>query len=174
MGHKQRLEILQHGGDDALSCFAREYLAHAPNFPFRPPCDRAVDAVEGLHGIVMWREGRFQAQCLICAPNTIIPPHAHPNVDSYEVHIDGGVDFFVGERRVIPLRVLGRRQGDSSAWYGWAVRVRPGVVHRAEVGPHGGAFLSIQHWPEGIPMSSVGHDWAGATMGPRHSAQVAP
>jgi hypothetical protein len=158
---------------DDLSRFAEWYLTDPTNLPVKIPADRAIHAVEGLHGVVLYRAGRFQVQLLVCAPNVKIPPHAHPNVDSYEVSLDGGIDFVIAGRRTIPLKVLARRMGGVSAWSGFAVRVRPGVVHWANVGPEGGAFMSIQHWPEGMDMSSVGHDWDGeATMGPKHSEDL--
>lgn len=174
MGDRPKLEVLGHKpAEDDLAWFAEWYLAHAPNLPIQIPADRAIDTVEGLHGIVLYREGRFQVQMLICAPNVKIPPHTHPNVDSYEVSLDGGIDFIIDGRRTIPLKVLDRRAGDASAWRGFAVRVRPGVLHWANVGSQGGAFLSIQYWPHGLEMTSVGHDWDGAaTMGPKHSKEL--
>ena len=135
--------------------------------------DNAIHFVEGLHTTVLWREGRFQVEMVTCAPGTKIPPHSHPNVDSFEVNLNGGVDFFIDGRRTIPLSVLNRRNGDHCQWYGLAVRVLPGVQHWAEFGPNGGTFLSVQHWPEGIPMTAVGFDWDGEmTMGDRHSSRI--
>lgn len=107
----------------------------------------------------------------VCPPNTHIPPHRHPTVDSYEVHLTPSVDFLVAGRRTIPLRALTRRDGNSSAFYGMAVRVRPGVEHEAFIGPEGGAFLSIQEWTAAEP-TSVGNDWQGETMGPIHRSRV--
>lgn len=167
------IEVLQRTkATDELSVFARDYLSGGDRLPFRPPVDAGIQTVEGVHGLVIWREGRFQVQLFICAPNVVIPCHSHPNVDSYEVVTDGLVDFVIDGERVVHTEGLKRRKGDHSAWFGIAARVRPGAKHGGFVGPNGGSFMSIQHWPEGIPMSSVGHDWVGETMGPRHDAEV--
>lgn len=160
---RPRMEVLGNKppGDD-LARFATWYLSGKPNLPMRPPAGKVVHFVDGVHtkaqSLVIWREGRFQVEQVACEPGLVIPPHSHPNVDSFEVHLNGGVDFVIEGRRPIPRSLLGKRD-----WYGMAVRVRPGVVHWAETGPEGGAFLSIQEWPEGIEMSAVGHDWREAS-----------
>ncbi len=168
---RDRIEVLGVADtDDELSRFATWYLSQSPNLPVKPPMDKALHIVEGLHAVVLWRQERFQVELISCSSGIVIPPHSHPNVDSYEVNLNGAVDFFIGDRRTIPLSVLNRQEGIHCAWYGLAVRVRPGVIHRADFGAEGGVFMSIQHWPEGLEMASVGCDWDGnKTMGPTHS-----
>lgn len=162
-----RMDVFE---DDELSRFAAWYLSMKPNLPLKPPMDNSLHFVDGLHALVLWREGRFQVELITVSPGVNIPPHAHPNVDSFEVNLNGGVNFFIENQRTMSGALLSRRQGDYAAFYGQPMRVRPGVLHWAEFSPTGGVFMSIQHWPEGINMESVGCDWNGEkTMGEKHS-----
>lgn len=159
--------------DDALANFAKWYLSDLPNLPARPPMDGAVAVVEGVSGVVLWRDGTFQVQMFVCAPNTNVPTHTHPDVDSYEAHLTGGIDFYIDGKLTIPQKAASKAgKNGASRCYGWTARVRPYTPHSAKVGENGGAFLSIQHWLNGIKPTSVGENWDGKTMGKTHEQSI--
>ena len=49
------------------------------------------------------------------------------------------------------------------------IRVKPNELHGGRTSDKGGAFVSIQHWLNGIEPSNVGLNWDGKTMGNIHS-----
>lgn len=152
--------------DDELTEFLQWYTQAAP--PISVPRGAApVTFVEGVTGTVLYRLGNFQVQLFTVTPGAVIPPHHHPNVDSYEMSL-WGVTFYLlenGERLQIHPNIM--RQG------GQVIRVLPETDHGAEASRWGGCFLSIQQWLNGVKPSSVGNDWAGAeTMGAEHSIQI--
>jgi len=88
---------------------------------------------------LIYRNQQFQVEQLSVAPNTVLTPHGHPNVDSYMVYVSGQLQFDVG--------------GDShtpSIPYDEFIRVPAGCVHGGNTGQNGGVFLSIQHWLNGV------------------------
>ena len=158
---------------DKLSQFADWYLCDLPNMPMKPPTKDCVAVVEGVSGVVLWRDGDFQVQMFICEPHTSIPAHTHPDVDSYEVHLTGGIDFYINDKLVIPAKAANKVKKDgSSRCYGWTNRVHPHTSHSAKAGANGGAFLSIQHWLNGVKPTSVGENWDGHTMGKKHNESI--
>lgn len=158
---------------DRLSQFADWYLSKLPDMPVKPPALASVAVVEGVSGVVLWREDDLQVQMFVCEPNTVIPAHTHPDVDSYEVHLTGGIDFYINDKMVIPAKAANKVKKDgSSRCYGWTNRVHPDTSHSAKAGTQGGAFLSIQHWLNGVKPSSVGDNWHGHTMGNRHNQSI--
>jgi hypothetical protein len=147
------------------------YLATAPMIAVCPPFERPVTIVEGVTGVVLYRQGQIQVQMFIAAPDIEIPDHTHPNVDSYEVYMAGDLHFRLNGELVLPEEVLQKQteDGTGAALY-VSVRVPPNAPHGAKVGPRGGVFLSIQRWLNGVPPTSVGDDWDGETMGPVHDS----
>lgn len=119
-------------------------------------------------GMVMFRQGQFQAQLFICTPYSKVPPHAHPNVDSFEMHLGGDLYFYVDGQATLPIDHLHDRRGAASRWWGRGVRVKRGQTHHLDVGQNGGAFMSIQHWLNDVKPTSVDFDWEGAPMDARH------
>jgi hypothetical protein len=76
--------------------------------------------------------------------------------------ISGGADFTLRGQHVIDTaRLLLVSDTGALQVAGARVRIRPGVLHGANVGPKGAAFLSLQHWLEGVAPTSVGLDWEG-------------
>jgi quercetin dioxygenase-like cupin family protein len=120
--------------------------------------------------IVLHREDCFQVQLFIGCPNTFIPIHNHPNVESYEMNVNGDVEFYVEGDPVYPTRIMGEAKSNGEdilrSW-GYAVHVPAGANHHARMGPRGGSFLSIQKWLKGTP-TSVDHDWVGSPMNAVH------
>lgn len=156
MSFKQRFDFLNISEtDDELSKFAKSFLEKQI---IMPPMGK-VKFFDGVASAVIYKKGKFQVQIFICAPNVYITPHSHPTVESYEVHLDGGIDFRIEGKSVIPKKVLNRSDNGQSIWCGQAVRLNKGVVHDAFVGSDGGTFLSIQEWPDEPEL--ISDDWEG-------------
>lgn len=114
---------------------------------FNTPKESPLDCVGIIYGVVLYRQGPYQVQLFILPPNSVIEPHTHPNVDSFEVFIGGDIDFFLGDELFNQNTI-----GDP-------IRVAPTAWHGGKFGPNGGCFLSIQKWLNGVAPTSVGHDW---------------
>ena len=69
--------------NDELTDFLEWYLDEGVS-PY-VPLNRSLHFVEGLTSLCIYRHGQFQVELVTVTPNTYIPPHTHPNVDSYEV-----------------------------------------------------------------------------------------
>lgn len=146
-----------------------------PMTMLRPPARDAVrhfvDAGGEVRSVVLHRHGQFQTELLSVIPrpgNAGLPEHRHPNVDTVEVFLAGEFGFTKNGRlvnrggRVSPIGADGVAQ-----LCGLQVRVRPQDLHgAAPLGEGGWVFLSLQHWLNGVPPSSVGLDWAG----PQHES----
>jgi len=155
-----------------LTRFAGWYVGMAKKekvFPIKTIYDNVSfqwtnEKSKAITGIVLYRQGDLQVQLWVCAPNVNIVEHRHPNVDSYEVYV--GADLFFS-RNGIPLKdeskIFPLEDGTSNTWMESA-RILPTTPHGGRTGKRGGTFLSIQHWKNGIPVSSVEKDWEGELM----------
>ena len=157
--------------DDELTRFLEWYL----NAGLRifVPLENFVHFVEGVTGLTIYRSGEYQVQLFTATPNTVIPSHLHPNVDSYEVALSG-MEFFLNDKVVLPRWYANMQASNSnlSTSHYEVVRVLPDSPHSAIAGDKGGSFMSVQHWINGVSPTSVGNDWDGNTMGDRHTNQV--
>jgi len=126
---------------DDLTKFLEWWL---DNKPTCPPCDKPIIYEGDTRGVVLYRHGQFQVELFIVKPNVEIVQHIHPNVESYEVHLAGNIDFYCDG-------VLYNQ--------GIPVRVRPESWHGGFFGPQGGSFLSVQKWLNGVKPTFVGDDW---------------
>jgi len=132
---------------DDLTNFRDWWLA---NRPFNTPEKNVLSHVADTHGVVLFRQGSYQVELFNVKPNSIIPMHIHPNVDSYEVYVGGDVAFFCENEWHEP-REIGR-----------TIRVLPSAWHEAKFGERGGCFLSIQKWMNETEPKFIGNDWDGA------------
>ena len=138
------------------------------------PLDRSIHFVENLTSTCIYRHEQFQVEFVTVRPNTYIPPHTHPNVDSYEVALRG-IEFYSDGKTVLPMWFANQKDPNSNlsiAHYN-VVRVLPSSEHSAKAGPEGGCFLSVQHWLNGVEPTAVGMDWKGGScMGDSHDGQI--
>jgi quercetin dioxygenase-like cupin family protein len=147
---------------DELTDFATRYTGFKM-FNTLVPYDKPLSFVEGVTGLVLYRQPPFQVQLFIVQPNVLIPEHHHPNVDSYEYLLHGMNFSYKGHWLV---KNYGGEHGEHQ---GTMLRVHPEDKHGAEASALGGAFMSIQQWNNGVFPSSVGNDWVGETMGEEHT-----
>ena len=157
--------------EDDLTYFLQWYLD--AGLRLFVPQDNFIHFVEGVTGVTIYRSEPYQVQLFTATPNTVIPSHTHPNVDSYEVSLSG-MEFYLDDKVVLPrwyanIKAKGSNIPDS---HYKVVRVLPESPHSAIAGKNGGAFMSVQKWLNNVKPTSVGNDWDGNTMGVRHTDQV--
>ena len=157
--------------NDDLTTFLEWYLSGG--LEIYVPHSNFVHFVEGVTGLTVYRSGQFQVQLFTATPNTIIPSHTHPNVDSYEVALSG-MEFYLNDKVVLPRWYANIKAPDSNLPMSHyeVVRVLPECPHSAIAGKDGGSFMSVQQWLNGVEPTSVGNDWDGITMGDEHTTQV--
>ena len=156
-------------GKDDLTDFAFDFFKKR-NFFYTP--QSSVSIVEKVKGVVLYREDNKQVQLFIVEPNTIIPQHHHPDVDSYEMLLCG-MEFNINNKIILPLRLssLTNKEGQPLGSR-FLLRVKPNYIHGGKSGPNGGAFISIQLWLNNKNPTSVGENWVGNTMGELHTSKV--
>lgn len=148
-----------------LQEFMDWYMQHSNVLP-QSPYDGLTFVGNGP-ALVLFRDGPFQVQLFLCVPNTLIPKHSHPHVESFEVNVSGDVDFYVNNSPTHPEGAGSMERDGLPRVWGYGVYVGAGVTHHAVIGPKGGAFLSIQKWLQGTP-TSVDEDWDGNAMTAAH------
>ncbi|MEZ0259404.1 MAG: hypothetical protein ACAH80_00245 [Alphaproteobacteria bacterium] len=158
---------------DELQTFAREYLKNAGPLG-AVPFHGAVDRVENVTSLLMYRKGQFQVQMFIVPEGTIIPEHVHPNVDSIEIYVGGNYRLSHSGKFTSPESDICEDGGPlkMAKLRGYAIRVKPHHLHGGVFGKGGGVFLSIQHWLNGVEPHCVARDYTGTTMGPDHKEKV--
>lgn len=138
-----------------LRAFAAWYLEPFPGFRLDPPPSRFRKG-PGSAGLIIFRRGRFQAELVEFDPGHTVPPHRHPNVSAYDIHLAGtGLITLAG-------RVLRPRPPRLDSPLASRVPVWAGVLHSGEAGPEGAQFLSLQHWHGSDPVGFIVDDWADA------------
>lgn len=118
---------------------------------------------------LLHREGRYQVEIVEVAPNTTLPVHRHPGVDTIECPVRGLMRFTVhgvDPYEKIPDTRLERFQ------QGKLIRIDAGAWHAGRSGPEGAAFLSMQRWPAESAMTLLGECWEGAPMSEDHGRFV--
>jgi len=158
--------------DDDLTTFLEWWIDAGQRI--NTPLDRSIHFVENLTSTCIYRHEPFQVEFVTVKPDTYIPPHTHPNVDSYEVALRG-IEFYSDGKTVLPMWFANQKDPNSNlsiAHYN-VVRVLPESEHSAKAGPEGGCFLSVQQWLNGVEPSAVGMDWkGGSSMGDGHDSQI--
>ena len=158
--------------DDDLTDFLQWYLDAGQRI--FTPLNKSIHFVDGLTSLCIYRHEPFQVELVTVKPGTYIPPHTHPNVDSYEVALRG-IEFYSGGKTTLPMWFANQPSPTSnlSMAHYMVVRILPETEHAAKAGTEGGCFLSVQQWLNGVAPTAVGMDWKGGScMGDTHDDQI--
>lgn len=158
--------------DDDLTDFLQWYLDAGQRI--FTPLNKSIHFVDGLTSLCIYRHEPYQVELVTVKPGTYIPPHTHPNVDSYEVALRG-IEFYSGGKTTLPMWFANQPSPTSnlSMAHYMVVRILPETEHAAKAGPEGGCFLSVQKWLNGVEPTAVGMDWKGGScMGATHDDQI--
>jgi hypothetical protein len=122
--------------------------------------------LNSVSGLTLYRQGDLQVQLFIFPPRSRVPPHVHPNMDSFEVYVGGepffdidGYDSSEMHGKLGNFDDLRDKKSFYNKLFLKSFRVTENTVHHAEFGKKGGAFLSIQCWKNGTKPTSPADDW---------------
>ena len=138
------------------------------SIPYKNP----IWMVENVTSVLIHRERDLQTQMFIVPPDTIIPEHTHPNVDSFEVYGGGEIYFTHGGKFVSDKKLVKENEHKNCYLRGVTIRVKPNDKHGGTFGKEGGIFFSVQKWLNGVQPHCVASDYIGKTMGEHHLGNV--
>lgn len=143
-----------------LESFVRWFLTQR----FQHMCAQEFYDYGSVLSLILYRDPPWQAELFILRPNNGFPrDHRHPDVDSYEYALSDS----------LPLIVNGKPWQESggevrAGTLGDLCRVGAEDWHRVGDIPHGGTFISLQEWKNGVRPTSVGKNWEGAPVSDLH------
>lgn len=105
----------------------------------------------------------FQVEMVFSKGGVVIPNHVHPNGDSIEVGVFGGVRLSVNGEDPYPF-VSDDRLSEFTRMRG--LRINSTDLHGGKVLDNGACFLSIQKWK--IEPSSFLIDYVGPELDDKH------
>ena len=146
---------------DILKDFLKDYLSkfNLQEVLALPPEEFDQDwfGMKGFRRKVLLREKPWQVEFLNMPPNTIVPEHIHPNIDSYEVYLDGKIEFSHSGKWA--KNDFSKVCEFIDGWF--CIRVKPDHWHGGVISPTGGTFMSVQHWLNDVDPTCVGMDYEG-------------
>ena len=157
---------------NTLEEFAQWYKDNG--FPIRPPFEDPVYVTDISYSYVLFREGQYQAELYLVRPNTSSPDHSHPGVENIIMVWGGNVHtrqngqlFDYSEH----YNEAGKN-GTNKLFGMSSKKLTDDQTHALIAGDKGGAFLSLEKWPEGVKPNSVTINWAGDPVDPTHGAII--
>lgn len=112
------------------------------------------------------REFVYQTELVEVRPNTVLPTHRHPLVDSIECPISGFMRFTVDGRD--PYAGVSDERLERFA-IGKLLRIGGSQWHSGRAGARGAQFLSMQRWPANAPYGLIGERWEGKHVSGLHA-----
>ena len=155
---------------DPLVAFANWFAAQ-PGFGVPQSPFDGVTRVGAFSGLVLYRKAPYQVQLWQCDPNSEIPDHSHPHVDSIQQYLSGEMSLRLNGREVMPMNTVKDDGSGYSTARGAFIRVRPTDNHGATIGPMGACFLTYQHFLDNNPRS-VHMDWEGEPLSDEHAMEI--
>ena len=137
-----------------LKAFANWYLRQSGQLPLKAPGENAIRKVSFMTEVVIYRDPPFQVEFVTLIPGQYIPPHHHPNVDSYDISLTGNGEAVVSGR-------VWTKQIQAQPRVDLRIPVLAGAIHYGFTF-NGAAFISIQKWKNGVPLSFLSEDWIDA------------
>lgn len=126
--------------------------------PLAPPPD-AVKMCEASCEFVIFRRGQYQVEQIILMPGRYVPPHNHPNVDTFEIHLMGSGTAELKLRNDSWFRC--KQDADLSKLADKRrLHIKPGQMHRG-VAATVNVALSFQRWLNGVRPTFITDDWVG-------------
>lgn len=143
-------------------------------YPIRPPAKDPIYVTDHTYSAIVFREGRYQAEMYMLAPNWETPQHGHPGVDARIIYLNGTMSGTRnGEKLLDSTPICEMTNEDGTNVYMGAQHPFDGTdVHSVSSGHKGALVIITQHWEEGLEMTSQSVHYEGEPIGPVHAPNV--
>ncbi len=102
---------------------------------------------------VLYRAGQFQVEQITLLPDVAVPPHSHPNIDTYECHVAGSGNAWIEDRQ-LPYTHDYRKHSPIARRF----LIKAGDVHWG-IADTVNVVLSFQHWHNLVSPTFITDDW---------------
>lgn len=157
---------------NTLEEFAEWYKKEG--FPIRPPFEDPIYVTDISYSYVLYREGQYQAELYLVRPNTSSPDHSHPGVENIIMVWGGDVSFKQNQtyHDLTKYYEEPSENGTNKLFGMCSDKLTDSQTHALFAGNKGGAFLSLEKWPEHIRPNSVTINWAGEPVDENHGKMI--
>ena len=104
---------------------------------------------------MLFRKGRFQVEKIYLDADTPVPPHCHPNIDTYETHLTGSGTAFIEDRQLPYTMDYEKHHAKHRR-----LLIKAGEMHWGHAETKVVA-LSFQEWLNGVSPTFITDDWVG-------------
>jgi len=157
---------------NTLSEFTEWYIKEG--FPIKPPTTDPIYVTDHTYSAIVFRQGRYQVELYMLAPNWVTPNHGHPGVESKIIFLNGTI-YGTRNNETLPDAMeytdLANPDGTNVA-FGNYLSFDSDDYHTVGAGHKGGLVAICQHWEEGLTMSSQSVHYTGEPIGPEHSKYI--
>jgi hypothetical protein len=139
-------------------------------YPIRPPFEDPVYVTDISYSYVLYREGQYQAELYLVRPNVTSPEHSHPGVENIIMLWGGNLHTTINGTAADYSKFYEKPndRGTNVLFGLYQPKLTEEHTHSISVGAKGGAFLSIEKWPEGVTPNSVTINWCGEPVDENH------
>lgn len=124
------------------------------NRPLLQPENR-MKVCDGSVETVLFRKGPFQVERIFLYAGVPVPPHTHPNVDTYETHLMGSGNAWIED-----VKLKYSLEGDTRHPKYRRLLIKAGQSHWG-IADTDVEALSFQEWLNGVPPTFITDDWVG-------------
>ena len=144
------------------------------NYPLRPPFEDPVYVNDNSHSYVLYREGEYQAELYLVAPNSYVPPHSHPNMENIIIVLGGEMDLRNGKDYYDLTNFFDAPSptGTSKLFGISTPKMTADTPHEVNILNKGAAFISLERWMNGSIPTSATLRWNGEAVGEIHKQQL--
>jgi hypothetical protein len=127
------------------------------NHPFKPQALDGIYVTENVYGTCIFRRDRFQVELCYMKPNWSTVNLTSPGIDQRILFLHGSIKGIKDGKVVFDTDMFSGQTTETGASILYNRIFKAGAlgIDTLEVGPQGASLMLIQHWEEGIPMTSV-------------------
>jgi len=143
-------------------------------WPLKPPASDSVYITDHSLSCIVFREGRYQVELYMLAPNWSTPNHGHPGIEYKIILLNGTIGGTKNLEYVndsAPWAEQAKPDG-TNVLFGLTLDFTSDDYHQVNVGPKGGLIAITQRWDEGLKMSSQSVQYVGDPIGPQHETRI--
>ena len=144
------------------------------NYPIRPPTTDPIYVTDHSLSSIVFREGRFQVELYMLAPNWETPTHGHPGVEHRVIYLNGDLNSTKNYEPLADstdISDLAREDGCNVA-FGSTQSFCADDWHAVKIGPKGALIAITQKWDIGLEMTSQSVHYVGPPIGPLHKDKI--